>query len=72
MAAAPLRILGVSGSLRAASTNTGMLRAAALAAKELSVGGRKVEFAIANISDLPLYNGDLDTDPAPAPVAMAQ
>lgn len=49
-----MKILGLSGSLRAASNNTGLLRAAA----ELAPEG--VEVIIHDISDIPLYNGDED------------
>jgi len=48
-----LKILGISGSLRKASCNSGMLRAAATQMPA------DVEFTIADIN-LPLYNGDLD------------
>jgi chromate reductase len=47
-----MKLLGISGSLRAASNNTGLLRAAA----ELAPAG--VEVVIHNIGDIPLYNGD--------------
>lgn len=46
-------VLGISGSLRAASFNTGLLRAAA----ELASDGTYVE--IADISAIPLYNDDV-------------
>jgi len=49
-----MRILGISGSLRKASTNTGLLRAAA------KLFPPEVSFEIADISDLPLFNGDLE------------
>lgn len=47
-------ILGLSGSLRRASFNSGLLRAAA----ELAPEGVSVE--IGSIRDLPLYDGDLE------------
>jgi chromate reductase len=47
-----MKILGISGSLRAASNNTGMLRAAA------DLAPSDVEIIIHNIGDIPLYNGD--------------
>jgi chromate reductase len=59
-----IRILGVSGSLRKASYNTALLRAAAQA---LPAG-----FALevyAGLGEIPHYNEDLDVDPAPEPVA---
>jgi NAD(P)H-dependent FMN reductase len=49
-----IRILGVSGSLRAASYNTALLRAAqALAADS-------IELEIATLHGIPLYDGDLE------------
>ena len=61
-----MRILAVSGSLRADSYNTNLLRAAAEAAPE----GIEVElFDPAGIRDLPLYDQDLDTGIVPASVA---
>ena len=48
-------ILGISGSLRRASFNTGLLRAARDHAPE----GTRIE--IGNIHDVPLYDGDLET-----------
>ena len=47
-----MKILGIAGSLRRASTNRGLLRAAA----ELLPDG--VELTIADISDIPIYNWD--------------
>ena len=55
-----LTILGISGSLRKASCNTGLLRAAA---KYLPDLGAKLE--VADIGDLPLYNGDIITESVP-------
>merc|ERR1712107_625306 len=51
--ASALRLVGISGSLRASSFNTGILRYAAANAPE------NVELEIANI-DFPLYNGDVE------------
>ncbi len=48
------QILGLSGSLRKASFNTGLLRAAA----DLAPDGVTIE--IGSILDVPLYNGDLE------------
>ncbi|TBN42533.1 NAD(P)H-dependent oxidoreductase [Paracoccus subflavus] len=48
-------ILGLSGSLRRASINTGLLRAARDAAPD------GVDVVIGDISGVPLYNGDLET-----------
>jgi len=61
-----MRILAVSGSLRANSYNTSLLRAAVDAAPE----GVEVElFDPAGIADLPLYDQDLDTGDVPLSVA---
>jgi chromate reductase len=61
-----MRILAVSGSLRADSHNTNLLRAAVEAAPE----GVEVElFDPAILRDLPLYDQDLDTVNVPASVA---
>lgn len=48
------RILGISGSLRAASFNTALLRAARRSAPE------GVEIEIATLHGIPLYDGDLE------------
>lgn len=48
------RILGISGSLRSASLNTALLRAA----QALSITG--VELEIATLHGIPLYDGDLE------------
>ncbi|MDE3231472.1 MAG: NAD(P)H-dependent oxidoreductase [Chloroflexota bacterium] len=53
------RILGLPGSLRAGSFNTGLLRAA----REVAPAG--VEIEIADISAIPLYNDDLNQDGGP-------
>lgn len=50
------KVLGVSGSLREGSYNTMLLRAAA----EVAPGGMTLE--IADISDLPLYNADIERE----------
>ena len=47
-------ILGLSGSLRRASLNSGLLRAAAEAAPE------GVTITIGDIAPVPLYDGDLE------------
>ncbi len=62
MTARPLRILGISGSLRQRSYNTALLRAAGEALSEGTV------FEIAAISDLPLYNRDVEVEGLPEPV----
>jgi len=61
-----MKILAVSGSLRADSYNTSLLRAASEAAPE----GVDVElFEPSGIADLPLYDQDLDTGDVPEPAA---
>ena len=60
---AGVRILAVSGSLRAASTNTAALRTAAATAPP----GTTVE-VYAGLGALPHFNQDDDVDPRPAPV----
>lgn len=58
-----MKILGVSGSLRAASFNTALLRAA----QELAPEGVAIE--IFGLHDLPLFNQDVEDQGDPAPVA---
>ena len=53
-----IRVLGISGSLRAKSCNTGLLRAAA---GQLPDG---MEMHFANLIDLPFFNADLAERPA--------
>jgi chromate reductase len=59
-----MRILGISGSLRAASYNTALLRAAA----ELAPSGVELEIYDA-LASLPAYNEDEDSEDAAPPVA---
>ncbi|HEU4976064.1 MAG TPA: NADPH-dependent FMN reductase [Baekduia sp.] len=59
-----MRILGLSGSLRRGSHNTALLRAAAMTLPS----GVELE-VFDGLRDLPLYDEDLDVQPAPAPVA---
>jgi chromate reductase len=60
---APIRILGISGSLRRGSHNTSLLRAAAMS---LPPG---VEFERYDaLAELPHYNEDIDVDPTPETV----
>jgi chromate reductase, NAD(P)H dehydrogenase (quinone) len=56
-------IFGLSGSLRRHSLNRGLLRAAA----ETMPEGATLE--IGSIADIPLYNGDVEAEGIPAPVA---
>ncbi len=50
------KIIGIAGSLRKASFNAALLRAAA----ELAPAGTEVE--VASIAGIPLYDGDLETE----------
>jgi chromate reductase, NAD(P)H dehydrogenase (quinone) len=59
-----MRLLAISGSLRRASSNTTLLRAAALLAPD----GVSVHL-YGGLADLPAFNPDLDTDAPPQPVA---
>lgn len=59
---APVRILGISGSLRKASFNSGLLRAAKAGAADW------VEIEIHDIRAIPFYDGDLEAEGDPAPV----
>lgn len=59
------RLVGISGSLRRGSFNSGLLRAAQAAMPE---GGR---LDVASIADIPLYDADAEAASGiPAPVAM--
>ena len=59
----PIRILGISGSLRKASFNSGLIRAA----RDNPPSGAVVE--IFDIRDIPFYDGDIEADGDPASVA---
>lgn len=59
-----LSVLGISGSLRAGSYNTALIRAAA----ELAPAGMHVE-PYDGLRDIPPYSQDADTDTPPEPVA---
>jgi NAD(P)H-dependent FMN reductase len=56
------KIVGIAGSLRKASFNAALLRAAV----ELRPAGTEIE--IASIAEVPLYNADLEAQGAPAAV----
>ena len=58
-----MRVLAISGSLRAGSLNTALLRAA----QELTPEG--LEIAIFDLKDLPLYNADVEATGDPRQVA---
>jgi chromate reductase len=67
MASSPLKILGVSGSLRKGSYNTAALRAAQELAPEA------VEIEIASIAGLPFYDSDVQAQGFPPEVeALAE
>lgn len=57
-----MKICGISGSLRAKSYNTALLHAV----KELAAP--KHDVVIADIADIPLYNGDVEAEGMPAAV----
>ena len=62
-ASSPIKLVGISGSLRRGSYNTALLRAAA----GLMPGG--AELAVHTIRDIPLYDGDVEQrDGLPAAV----
>ena len=58
----PLRLVGVSGSLRAQSYNSAALRSVA------SLLPEGMSFAVANLVDLPFYNSDVEQRGLPAAV----
>lgn len=62
----PLKFLGIAGSLRRQSTNSGLLRAALA---ELPEG---VSMDIADLSDIPFYNADIKEKPASVQRVLAQ
>jgi chromate reductase len=57
-----LTFLGISGSLRAKSLNTAALHAAATLLPD------GVTMTMADLTDIPLYNGDVEAQGLPAPV----
>lgn len=58
-----IRLLGISGSLRTASYNTALLRAAA------AMVPAGVEMTVATLHGIPLYDGDLELDGLPNAVS---
>ena len=67
MASPDLKVIALSGSLRAASYNTAALRAA----QEVAPEGMSI--AIASIADIPFYNGDVQAAGIPGTVmALAE
>jgi NAD(P)H-dependent FMN reductase len=63
-----LNVIALSGSLRKASTNTGLLRAAAAHTATMET---PVKFTIIDIGDLPLCNQDIEMQDAPLPAVAA-
>lgn len=61
-----LKFLGISGSLRRQSTNSGLLRAA------LAELPAAVSMDLADLSDIPFYNADLGEKPASVSRVLAQ
>lgn len=61
-----VKFVGISGSLRRASCNSGLLRAVANA---LPAG---VEFEIVDLHDIPFYNADVTEKPAAVQRVLAQ
>ena len=59
----PIRILGISGSLRTKSYNTALLGAVAEAMPP------SMSVRIVDIGDLPLYNRDVEVQGLPGPVS---
>ena len=59
-----MKILGVSGSLRAASLNSALLRTA------VRIAPPGVEVRLRGLGDLPLFNPDLEAQPPPAVTAL--
>jgi chromate reductase len=63
-APSPIKLLGISGSLRAHSYNSGALRAVG------SLLPDGMTFAVASLADLPFYNADVEQRGFPASVEM--
>lgn len=61
-----LQFLGISGSLRYKSTNSGLLRLAQ------GVMPEQVTMDIASLADIPFYNADLEQKPASVSRVLAQ
>jgi chromate reductase len=58
----PVRVLGISGSLRKGSYNSALLRTA------IELAPADVTIERADLSEVPLYNGDVEAQGFPAPV----
>jgi len=59
-----IQILGISGSLRAGSFNTALLRAAR------PLAGAGVRLDVATLHGIPLYDGDLEQREGPPPAVL--
>jgi len=59
-----VKLLGISGSLRRASYNSALLRAAT------GLMPPEAELAVASLRDIPLYDGDVEAQGIPAAVAQ--
>ncbi|MCY4085757.1 MAG: NAD(P)H-dependent oxidoreductase [Actinomycetia bacterium] len=60
----PLNVLGIAGSLRRASVNRGLLRAAVAEAPP------SVRLSVFDLAPIPLYNGDVEAEGDPPSVAQ--
>jgi chromate reductase, NAD(P)H dehydrogenase (quinone) len=65
MTTEPLRVLGISGSLRRGSFNTSLLRAAVEIAEAEKL---PLRFDIADLREIPAYDEDVRAEGLPAPV----
>jgi chromate reductase len=63
---ASIKLVGIAGSLRRASTNRGLLRAARAGLPD------GVSLEIADLADVPFYNQDIAEKPAPVVRVLAQ
>lgn len=59
----PTRILGIAGSLRRASFNRGLIRAA------MEVAPAGITVTAVDLHDIPMYDADVEADGDPPPVA---
>ncbi len=59
-----MKLLGISGSLRESSYNTGLLTTAS------TLLPADVTLTIASLREIPLYDGDIDNEPQPSAVVL--
>jgi chromate reductase len=59
----PFQVVGLAGSLRRASYNRALLRAA------VELGRPTLQVAVHDLAPIPLYNGDVEEEGVPPPVA---